>query len=364
MKEITVEGHVYKFPDQATGEQINAFFKKKGVTPPASSEAPKAAAAAPVAPKGQQIPETRAGILSGAMQDLIPGPGGRPGKVSISENRPGNKTPLGVVVNPQNFGESLLQPAITAPLFATPAGWLGRVGVGAGVGAASSAARGGGISDMALNGLIDGMVSALTEGVGGYIANKGAKAAESLVSREAAHDAAKGAYQATTDAPKQALDFLRSRVTPKGKGAGKWVEVPSLSNVKMTADDAINLLSQQTGKAYEIAREEIASSLKKLDTQTLAKIKPYADQVFKTMTSPTRVPPAAPAAATLREQAGRQVAQTAGNPAVRGAADAATTAPTTDKDATPAGAVAAVGAGDYISEALARLLRRVMPVGH
>src|SRR4029077_8899227 len=90
--------------DDALGDALAAKYPQYAdLKSPAGSKP-----TTPPAPAGKPVDESAVGIATGALKDTFTrGESERPGAVRIAENRPGAKTPLGVVVNPQNAGESL-----------------------------------------------------------------------------------------------------------------------------------------------------------------------------------------------------------------------------------------------------------------
>lgn len=255
------------------------------------------------------------GILPGAIMDTL----------GLTD-RPGADTPVRVVTKPETFAESLIPAAIAAPLiYAGGAGagamgvpaLAGRIATSGAIGAGQSAARGDDLSKMGLAGLLDAAVSGLTEGVGG--------AATKAVGKLAGPARA---FEYATEAPSKALDFLRARLP-----AGKWINAPSIDSAKMTVDEAVKKLSTMSGKAYEVARKELASELSRLDAQSVTGPKPLAGQVFKDQTSKQRFQP--PSLSSIADK----VAGALKNPEVRAAMDSLMIAPFPGARA-PLGAVA------------------------
>src|SRR5207247_1840544 len=127
---------------------------------------------------------------------------------------------------------------------------------------------------------------------------------------------AKRTFEWATRAPTEALTALRARLP-----AGQWMNVPSISGAKMTADEAIDELKRLTGNEYRQARDEIASELSRLDKQRVTGPKPVAGTVFKQRTSPERfTPPAEPSGSTM-ERVAAKAADGLKSPVARAAAD-------------------------------------------
>lgn len=256
------------------------------------------------------------GVLGGALRDTFG-----------EKDRPGTKTPLGVVLKPENAGEFAVREMVAAPLWG--ASLPLRIGAMGAMGAATAAAEGGDAKSMGINALIDMLVAGVTEGVMGT--------------------AGKAAGRYATKSVREAVEALRSRLP-----TGRWFNIPALSNARMTMDEVLTALDsvRTKGPTYQQARQEFANELTRLDAQRVTGPKPYAGQLFRERTSKE-------ATTTGRTAATAEKALTA--PAARAAADVAATTPASDQPGDlPIGAVPIMGAIGGIDDAW-RWLQRVGP---
>lgn len=181
----------------------------------------------------------------------------------------------------------------------------GRIAASGALGAAQSLARGEGLGEMGWHGLLDAIVAGVTEGAVSAIARPGGR----LLGKAGA---ASRAFDWATKAPGEALEAIRARLP-----AGKWLNVPSLSSAKLTVQEAVDKLATMTGNDYQLARQELASELNRLDVQAVTGPKPLAGKVFKDRTSADRFVPsgfsrvAEAARKALTGPTGRAVADTA-----------------------------------------------------
>lgn len=242
----------------------------------AEGTTPAQITAALSAPPTKQVGESTGEILTGAVADTF-----------SASDRPGAKTSLQVLTQPEGVGEHLIQAAVTAPTIAlggagagaiapqalkAAAPVAGRIATAAGLGAADAAAQGG---DPTVGAVLDAAVAGVLEG-GAGLAGKGlAKVGK-----------AARAFDWATVAPQRALDALRSRLP-----TGKWLNVPSLASAKLTVEEAVEALSKKTGAQYQQARAELASEISRLDVQRVTGPKPLAGQVFKMRTAEERFEP-------------------------------------------------------------------------
>lgn len=296
-------------PEGSTKEQALARVKAQGG---GASAAPKAPEKAP-----EQYGPARSqedGIITGAVKDTL----GMTGRGVPLTGTKDVKTPLGVILKPDNALEFGVREAVLAP--ATAASLPVRIAASAGIGSLDALASGKGFDGAAYEGLLDAITAGVTEAVFG----KGAK----LVSKVSAP--MRGLEWATR-APREALDALAARL-PKGK----FMNVPSIAGGKMTAEEAIDELVKLRGAEYKQARDEIASELSRLDKQRVTGPKPVAGTVFKQRTEPeifeSRRSPTLMHAAENTAKAMRA-------PLTRSAADVAATTPIPEGDGLPFGAI-------------------------
>lgn len=303
------DGQVFEGPD---GTPLPTGFS---LASSASSASPALARRA--------LPEDPSARWRGAWADTF-GLSDRPGAVRITSNKPGEKTPLGVVVNPQGPLERATSLAVTVPAYSMmPGGPAGRIALSGAMGALGGASRGKSLSGMGWDALLDMAITGLTEGLG-----RGAS--RYFGKRSYAFDKA-------TDAPREALAEIRHRLT--GPFAGRWMNVPSVSRANLTPDEAISALSQLEGKTYQVARAEIIDQLKSADR--------LAPKLFGSMTSPARFDPG------VLSKAARH-----GLPQAQGALDALATHPVSG---VPAGAVGGAAVMEGPRSIYDRLLRLLVP---
>lgn len=236
--------------------------------------------------------------------------------------RQGARTPVGVVLRPQNVGELMTREAVLAPL--TAASLPVRIGAQAGLGAVERLTDGKGLGAAGWGALIDGAVAGLTEAVLGKVGGKIAEHAKPL-----------RAFESAKTALGEALDAISARL-PKGK----WMRVPSISGGKMTADEAVQELAKLRGAEYKQAREEIANELSRLDAQRITGPKPVAGTVFKQRTSPDLFEPGK----ERSRRAAGAVSDAVNSRPARAIADTAATTPIDDSTGVPIGAVPIMGA--------------------
>lgn len=234
-------------------------------------------------------------VLWGAVLDTL-GLTDRPGAVPLT-GRPGVKTPLGVVLNPEGVAEHLTQAAVVTPAIALGGAGLGalaesipaianvarfapaagRIATSGAVGGGEAAAQG---RDVTMGTMLDAVVAGLSEGAAAALRFAPKVGVENVA--EPLRAARRG-LQWATEAPEKALDIIADRL-PKGR----WLNVPSLSDKAMTVKEAVKKLAQQTEETYRIARQEIASEMTRLDIQRLTGPKPTAGAIFKDVTAKKR----------------------------------------------------------------------------
>jgi len=129
----------------------------------------------------------------------------------------------------------------------------------------------GGATDALQKGALDAVVSGMLSGAPGVLAHmpiRGHLPVEFNLGLKAA-GAPVRAYEWATRAPHEAVAMLSKRLS----GAGRHVNVPSLSPTPMTFQDAVNKLVGLAGtkgeglhgQAYRLARDELAGEMTRLD---------------------------------------------------------------------------------------------------
>lgn len=285
------------------------------------------------------------GVLKGAILDTF-GMTNRPGAVPLTGDK-ATKTPLGVVLKPDNIAELAVREMVMAPLMAL--GPMGRIGAQGAIGAAEQLASGKGLESAGYAGLLDAAITALVEGAGGVVANRAQRLARPLTESREAVAAAQRAYQWASEAPQQALDALAHRFP------GARVLIPSLDPAKkLTFQEAIDALKTKTGAAYQQGRDEIASWMNALDKQRFPK--PRAGAVFKKQTSPERFTPTAEVEGTTMQRVAEAVGSAASNPAARSVTETAATTPA-DSTGFPVGAIPALAGWENLRDVARWLFR-------
>jgi hypothetical protein len=120
-----------------------------------------------------------------------------------------------------------------------------------------------------------------------YLTREGLKGTPSLKDLgEKVPGAAKG-YAGGTQSLDTALNAIRDRL-PKAK----WLNVPTISDKRLTIDEAVSGLKKLTGDDFKQARGEVVSELTRLDMQRGVKgmrgPTPYAGQAFNMRATPER----------------------------------------------------------------------------
>lgn len=236
---------------ETAAKTIDAHFMKLGIYgAPTANTAP---------PEGESV-------LGGALKD------------TFGMGRAGAKTPLDVILKPgsgteefpyQRAAEHAASAAVQIPAIAATGGAgaavgvpaaVGRVAAGTGVSMAKQALEG--KDPLSIKTLIDAAVAGGSEMVPGIIRRPLSKLGE----------AARGPYEA--------LQALASRLP----ATGKYLNVPSLSNVQLSVQEAIAKLAKTSGAKWQQAREELANEFTRLDAQRLTGPAPFAGEVLKQMT--------------------------------------------------------------------------------
>lgn len=290
---------------------------------PDAAAPPKAAAAKP-APKADSM-----GPVVGGIADTF-GLTDRPEARRFgAPGRPGERTPLDVMLRPQGGLEHVAATMASAAPIGGAAALAARVGLPAVAGrlagaGALGAARGAttpGESAVG-RGAIDIAAAAIPEAVLG----PGFGLAAGKAARGFAH---------AGSAPVEAIESLAHRLM------GGKVLVPSLGAAKMTAQEAAEKLGQLTGKAYIVARDELASALNVLD-RFKGQAGTSVGDLFKQLTKGERFQP---------KTLSRAAEAVRGSGAARGAADAVTT---TEPEAT-------IGAAMNTGTSLKGIATHVLP---
>lgn len=288
------------------------------------------------------------GVIGGAVMDTL----------GLTD-RPGADTPKRVLTKPETFGESLIAPAIMAPAImygGTGAAAMGlpalagRIAASGALGAAQSAWRGDDAATVGTHGAMDAAVSGLTEGLGGVAAKAAGKVAKPLTKAIEENQGMQRGFKYATDAVDKAYDAVKGRIPP-----GKWFTLPSVSNAKMTAQEAFDALRNAEGDSYRIIREDIQKNLDRLDSlgrKGANFAASSAGRVFKMLTSDARfTPPEAPTG-TMGEAAAKRLGEIAQHPRVRSTLDALA-------NALFPGSRAPIGA--HVAGAVARPLAKHVP---
>jgi hypothetical protein len=253
--------------------------------------------------------------------DKVMGPS-TPESTQAALLNPGQPKPLDVV---QRVGNAVLPPLVTAPtiaaggelLPAAPA--VGRALTSGVLGGARGASQGKGVGGIAWDAFVDALVGGATE-AGTALATRLRIPFTGMPSLKEAGEKVPGAakgFAGGTQSLDTALNAIRDRL-PKGK----WLNVPTLGDKKMTIDEAVSGLKKLTGDDFKQARGEVVSELTRLDMQRgvrgMRGPTPYAGQAFNMRATPERFV----YRGTPGERAATRVLDVSRNPAVRAGLEA------------------------------------------
>lgn len=259
--------------------------------------------------------------------------------------------PAGTPVTPKDV-EGLLMGA-SVPLLAAGGGgatalglpaWAGRIAMSGALGGGKALAEGKGGERAATEGALDAGAAGVAEAALGAV-TRGVKIpgigkigidaiAEPLTN-------ARRGFEYYTGELRHALDLVKNRL-PKGA----WLNVPALSNARLTVEQAIEGLVQSTGNTYKLALAQMASQLNDAE-RTLVRNqvknipRPYAGSVLKSNAPDVRFR----YEGTGAQKAADVTARGLRDNVARSAADAGSTADT--EVGLPAGVVGATALGRY-----------------
>lgn len=242
------------------------------------------------------------GVMMGSLLDTV-GLTERPGKTTMLTNKPGQKTPLGVVVNPKDPEDYLASLGVTIPAYmGMPFGALGRTALAGTQGAGRAASEGQGAGGMSRQAIIDAIVNMATEGVGGAIRSTGV-GIPGVGRIPGLHEAGAPAraFKHATEAPAAALDAIKPRLL------NAKIMVPTITGgTKESVEDVVKKLAKLEGASYTEALEQLRHALNGIDKAAQQGASTRAGDMFVGRVSPQRFTP--PKGATRADAADRGLA--------------------------------------------------------